>query len=327
MQRVSLVDQLRYKLTAPQYPEIGIEFNSNAIRIAEVTSERGNLAIHHLDAEAIPPGTMDINPFKPNIHAIDSAARALKELWTRNRLRPSRVCLLLQDRSALTFQVTLEHAASNAKECLDLIKFKLKKNVPFRIEEARVFYFTPAGVPDRPEINLWVTIMHHSVIEQYEQFVQSAIECNCGLVDLSTFNLINLAHPQVRADQLQDADLLFVNLNVNYISIAISQKGKLAFYRSRPLERQNGVFDEALAEIHPTTMFYLDKLSGTGLARAFVYSYANVGALVSEIEREFEVKATPLTVHGFGGAAASDPDVGAFAPLIGLIASRKVEFL
>jgi hypothetical protein len=92
--------------------------------------------------------------------------------------------------------------------------------------------------------------------------ISAAIQTECGLVDLSTFNLMNLAHHEIVKKGLQNEDHLYINMNQNYISIAITRMDKLVFFRSREMEHHNGNLEEALQEIYPTTMFYLDKLGG-----------------------------------------------------------------
>ncbi len=93
--------------------------------------------------------------FKPNIHALEPVANSLKTLWSRNHFKSSRICLLLQDRCALQFQVNMEHPSTSQEECMDLLKFKLKKSIPFRIEEARINFWNPSGVPDFRATSLW----------------------------------------------------------------------------------------------------------------------------------------------------------------------------
>src|SRR5215831_6903114 len=138
MADTKLVDKIKYSLVEPNYPEIGIEFNSDCIRLAAVQSSGGKIQVTHLDSEPIASNVIDINPFKPNILNLESLTAALKNLWSRSTAKDSDVCLLLQDRAALTFNLVLESSATSHQEFQDLIRFKLKKNVPFRIEDSHI---------------------------------------------------------------------------------------------------------------------------------------------------------------------------------------------
>ena len=91
------------------------------------------------------------------------------------------------------------------------------------------------------------------------------------------------------------------------------------FYRSRELEGQNGVLDEAMAEIHPTLMFYMDKLGGQQLSRAFIYAPERPEDLSRSLETTHNIKAVVLN------PVSALRDSKSFAPLLGLLMSRKVE--
>lgn len=329
MAKATVRDRLKHLLLEPHYPDVGIEFNSDAIRLAVSQVEKGKPGIVHIDSEPLPAGCMDINPLRPNIVHMEPAADALRALWSRNRFKNGKVCLLLQDRAAVTSQVTLEHGAKTPQECMDLLRFKLKKSLPFRMEEAIVSFFNPEGVPVHGSSLLWASVIHNTVLHQYEQFVGSTIDTECGLVDLSTFNTINLAHAHIRKSGAQESDLLFVNLNQGYISIAITQKGRLSFFRNRTMEKAQGAASEALAEIHPTTMYYLDKLGGEKLSGACVYAVDEGEELCTKMEQEFGIPAFLLSIDEFSGTrfdASNRHLLQSFVPLAGMLLSKKVEF-
>ncbi len=274
-----------------------------------------------METIALPVDAVQINPFKPNIAEWEPVACALKDLWSRNRNRSPKICLLLQDRTALAFQMNLESVPENHEECLDVVRFKLKKSVPFRIEDAQISYFVDSGASDYRSTNLWVTVMNSQVLCQYEELIQSTVGSECGLVDLATFNLMNLAHSEIQAQGWAQDDHLYVNLNRSYISLAITQKDRLMFFRSRELERHAGIMEEAMAEIHPTMMFYLDKLGGQQFARAFVYALERPEELSRSLEQMHKLKTIILN------PVSTMRESKLFAPLLGLLMSRKVEFL
>jgi type IV pilus assembly protein PilM len=321
MMKHSFWSTWKHLLTEPVYPSVGIEINSDCIRLATVAARKGKVQVDHLDTVPLPSDSVHINPFKPNVVEWEPVAAALKEIWARNRNRPPKICLLLQDRTALPFQVNLESPPANHRECMDVIRFKLKKSVPFRIEDARISYFLDSGAHDFNSVNLWVTIMSPQVLRQYEELIQATVGSECGLVDLSTFNLMNLAHSEIRSQGWDSDDHLYINLNRNYISLAITQKERLMFFRSRELERRNGILDEAMAEIHPTILFYLDKLGGKQFAREFVYALERPEELTRMLEQNHHLKTVLLN------PASSIRDSRLFAPLLGLLMSRKVESL
>ena len=199
---------------------------------------------------------------------------------------------LLQDRAALTFHVTLEHPAKSSADCLELIRFKLKKSVPFRIEDLTANIFHSFRYARLFRAAHWTVVLNQQVLHQYEQFVQTTIGAECGLVDLATFNFMNLAHGAIRDGGLSDQDVFYVNLGRDSISVAISQKQNLMFFRSRALDSTSDRWQQALEEIHPAMLYYVDKLGGQTLACAFVHSEENAEQLAAEVEKQFEVRSS-----------------------------------
>ncbi|MCI0416864.1 pilus assembly protein PilM [bacterium] len=321
MAKTSFVETWKHIFNEPAYPNVGIEINSDCIRLAVVRARKGKLDVDHMDTVALPAGAVQVSPFKPNILELEPVAEALKDLWSRNRNRSPKVCLLVQDRAALAFSVTLESAPANPEECMELLRFKLKKSIPFRVEDAQISYFLDSGASEYHSRSLWVAVMNSQVLHQYEEVIQSVTGSECGLVDLATFNFMNLAHTEIRTNGWGQEDHLYVNLNRDYISLAITQKEKLMFFRSREMERHDGLIDEALAEIHPAMMFYQDKLAGQQLERAFVYALERGEELCRNLEQIHRLKSVILN------PAATSREAKMFAPLLGLLMSRKVEFL
>lgn len=329
MKRVSFGEKLKYALMEPHHPGIAIEFSSDCLRLAVIRSEKGTPGIVHLDAEKLAPGVLEVTPFKPNIHSMEAVAEALKNLWARNPFKTAKIGLLIQDRSALVFNLIMEHAARNHAECLDLIRFKLKKNVPFRMEDAQISYFTPAGAVDHASAHLWVLVVNHALLHQYEQFVQSALGVEVGLVDLATLGLLNLAHSTIRARNYSARDVLYVNLNRDYLSLAIAQRSALTSFRTRPLEGASSLMEAALDEIHPTVMYYQDKLAGEGFACAFVHAPEVEEELCAAVESRTGIPSLAFSLDAYAAARfdSSNPAfLRGFAPLAGLLLSRTVEY-
>ncbi|HSP06507.1 MAG TPA: hypothetical protein VLR94_04980, partial [Acidobacteriota bacterium] len=103
MKSVSFGERLKHAFVEPRHPGVGIELNSDSIRLAVIRADRGKLGIVHLDSEPLPAGALEVTPFKPNILSMEAVAAALKSLWLRNSYKSAKVSLLIQDRSALVF--------------------------------------------------------------------------------------------------------------------------------------------------------------------------------------------------------------------------------
>jgi len=133
-----------------------------------------------------------------------------------------------------------------------LIRWQLKKSTPFPIEEAQVSHFdahTDAGTR-----TLAAVVARRDVIAQYEA-VATAVGIHAGLVDLSSFSIMNALLSSGTAAQ---GDALVVCLAPEATTLAILRGRDLMFYRHRAV-----VDEEPLsALVHQTAMYHEDRLGG-----------------------------------------------------------------
>ena len=92
MKRISFGEKLRFALIEPNYADVGLEFNSDCLRLAVVNTERGALRIQYLDSEPLPAGSIEISPFKPNILSIEAVAVALRAFMVAESIASLRAC-------------------------------------------------------------------------------------------------------------------------------------------------------------------------------------------------------------------------------------------
>jgi hypothetical protein len=88
-----------------------------------------------------------------------------------------------------------------------------------------------------------------------------------GLVDLATFNLVNLVLAQDAPD-----DWLLVHVAADSTTLAIVRRGQVIFYRQRGVDAEESLEDL----VHQSAMYYEDRLSGRGFGRV-VFSGAASG--------------------------------------------------
>src|SRR4029079_17126575 len=102
-----------------------------------------------------------------------------------------------------------------------------------------------------------VSVARRAVVEEYEGLCAAA-GAHAGLVDISTFNIINAL---LAGSDAPTADWLLVHVAADYTSIAILRSAELLFFRSRASSEGEG----SLADlVHQTAMYYEDRLRGVG---------------------------------------------------------------
>src|SRR5262249_12700727 len=203
-----------------------------------------------------------------------------------------------------------------------LIRWQVRKSAPFAIEEAQVSYVRALRSDDGQEYV--VSLARRSVIEEYESLCADASGAHAGIVDLSTFNVINAV---LAGSNAPASDWLLVNMAADYTSIALLRGRDLIFFRNRATDTEGTLADL----VHQTAMYYEDRLKGAGFARVIL---AGAGAV--PVEQAIDIEAarrnleerlrTPVdTVDPRAAAALTDRIAAApalldtLAPLVGLL--------
>ncbi len=173
-----------------------------------------------------------------------------------------------------------------------IIRWKLKKNVPFDIDSARVEYQI---LSENPSLELLVALSREAVAGQYQEGIES-LGLHAGVVSPSTTAALNLL-PEA------GGDVLFVKKSPTSVTTSIVMGGTLRFYRKVAL----GLLYDA---VYPTLMYYQDRLGGSGLSEAFI-----CGAEI--VESEAEEMAGHIGVRI--GRLHSSEDGDVYKPALGVL--------
>jgi hypothetical protein len=153
--------------------------------------------------------------------------------------------------------------------------------------------------------------------------VCAEIGAHAGIVDLATFNVINVV---LAGLDPPSADWLLVNIASDYASIAILRSSDLIFFRNRT--ETDGSLEDL---VHQAAMYYEDRLGGGVFDRVLVTGAALGGtqqaAEVDRFCRSLETRlARPVdAVNPQSAAALTDRITAApalldsLAPLVGLL--------
>ena len=191
----------------------------------------------------------------------DVAGAVLQQLGTHSR----RVGLVLPDSVAKVSLVRFDKVPAKAQDLEQLIRWQVRKSVPYRIEDAQVSW-QPAAVVAGGGREYLVTVARRDIVQAYER-VGEMVGVHTGLVDLSTFNQVNavLAGPPI------SGDWLLIDVAVDFATLAVVRDGDMVFYRHRAATGEGELADL----VHQTAMYHEDRLGGGGFARV-VFAGASV---------------------------------------------------
>jgi hypothetical protein len=238
--------------------------------------------------------------------------------------RPRRIGLLVPDLVAKVSLVRFEQVPTRAADLDQLVRWQVRKSAPFAIEEAQVTYVP--GLRSAEGQEFIVSIARREVVQEYEALATNA-GAHAGIVDLSTFNVINAVMAS-RAPEVPGPgdDWLLVNIAPDYASIAILRGPHLIFFRNRSADA-DGTLEDL---VHQTAMYYEDRLKGGGFS-SVILAGAAAGAehagdfdnMRRSLERRLNTSVNAIDPRNAASLtdriSAAPALLDALAPLVGLL--------
>ena len=238
-----LLDRLKAMLLDPP-PAMAFEISGAGIAAARIESRV------ELEFRPLKPGTLTISPVKENIADADEFALAVRALAGHQTSRKRRdVALILPDNCARIVVLDFDAFPSDPKEQLALVRFRLKRSVPFDVESAAVSYCAQPAVNKRTELVAAVAPLE--IVSRYEAPFRAAGMLP-GLVTVSALAALELAP--------EGAITVLVKLTGNVVSVLVRSKGALKL--ARCLEMPSPELVNVLDVLVPTFIYVEDNLGG-----------------------------------------------------------------
>jgi type IV pilus assembly protein PilM len=268
-------------------PTLAIEFAADRVTVVRVAGSGDPVAVAGHAVEPLPPGAL--TPGLNTSNMVDRAAvvEALGLAIERAGGRGSHAGLVVSDPVAKVSLLRFETVPARTADLVELIRWQVRKSVPFRIEDAQLTY--APGASSAAGREFVVALARRDIVREYEEVAEAA-RVQPGVVDLATFNVVNAV---MAAGAPPDDDWLVVHAAADYLSLAILRGRDLIFFRHRGAEDETTLADV----VHQTSMYYEDRLQGRGFARVVLAGagrtqagdLATAGAAsVESIRRELE---------------------------------------
>jgi len=196
------------------------------------------------------PGTLVASPVEDNVLRPDAVASMIGKFAPAagaKKRRPAAV--ILPDYAARVTVLDFDSFPSSPEEQLSLIRFRVKKTIPFDIEAAAVSYFVqPASASKRIEV-LAVTVAME-VMARYEALFRGA-GFHPGVVTTSTIAALNLYRGEGVA--------IVAKLSGSVVTVAVIAGNTVKLFRCVTLDEPSET--EILAVLQPTFAYVEDELS------------------------------------------------------------------
>jgi type IV pilus assembly protein PilM len=254
-------------------PTVGVEIGARRVTAVSIGEHGGKRMVTAHATEMLPAGLVTPALNQPNIADRAAEGGALGRVLSQIGGRPGRVALVVPDGAARVSLIKFDKVPPKAEDLGQLIRWQVKKSVPFPLEQAQVTW-TRGATDASGGVEFVVAIARRDIIEEYEAVCQAA-NAQAGLVDVATLNLINLAliaDPSLASGAAADPasaspiDWLLVHVGADSSTVAIVRGGEVLFFRNRPSDAEGHLSDL----VHQSAMYYEDRLGGPGFSRVFV---------------------------------------------------------
>jgi type IV pilus assembly protein PilM len=259
---------------------LGLEIASDGLRFSLVSGGKAP----RLDAglyAPLPAGTLQLSRREANVTHPQAFVAQVREAHGRLLTKEKTVSVSLPDATGRVVLLDLESRFKNREEGLDIIRWKLKKSLPFDISQVHLDYQTLAE-KENGAVALLVSLISRQVVGQYEELLLAA-----GLepkyLDFTSFNLYRLFAPRLEISE----NGAFVTYYGGAMTVLIFYGGVLSFYRTKETvgEAQN-----LYREVNSSFLVYRDRHPGQALGEVFCMA----GASEAEAFRSLVAEASGL---------------------------------
>jgi hypothetical protein len=253
---------LRRHLTEPQHPLTVVEVRARALGIVRVAREGRRLVLAAAAALELPEGALRLSMTESNLADPGAFREALKSALAKaGALAAGRIGLVLPDPVArMALLPASEMAAKSRAASEELIRFRLRKSVPFDIRDARIVFQSPGTRSEDPVL---VAAVFKPVLDAYEAACRAA-GVHAGLVELSGLTLLNAAF-----GGLPPADRLLVNWDDGYVTLLLA-RGEWPIVVRTLTGTPAAEPREVAREVAQTVLYYRERLAGAQLQQAVV---------------------------------------------------------
>ena len=203
---------------------------------------------------ALSEGVLAISPLSDNVKQPEEFARGLADTFPAangggRMLRPA--ALILPDYSTRLQVLDFDTFPAKPEEQQALVRFRMKKTVPFDIETAAVGFHPQPPAGDSKKVEVVAVLVSYEILGRYEGPLREA-GYQPGFVTTSALATLNL---------IKSAELsLLVKLSGKTLTILALEGSRIKM--ARCLELEALAEEEVLAVIYPTIAYMEDVFAG-----------------------------------------------------------------
>jgi type IV pilus assembly protein PilM len=233
-------------LEAMPHPPLAVEISQDRVAAARWTRTGG---LDSFAIQELPPGALMPSAVETNVVNGIAVKSALATVLSNLRAKDEDVALLVPDPVIRVFVQHFDQFPRSPQEAEPMLRWKLKKSVPFEADETVISYMRQA--PREEGVDVVTALARLRIVREYEGLAEGA-GLYPGVVlssSLAAITLLDDRHPT-----------LLARISGFALTTAIVREGVLCGYRCTELPALSGDLNPQvlLEEIFPVAAYYQD---------------------------------------------------------------------
>ncbi len=276
-------------------PKLACEISPDRVLAGRV-SENGGRSLEGCASSELAPGSVVPDLIETNLRQPDAVYETVRDTLGSIGGRSRDVIAVLPDAAVRVVLLDFETLPSKRDEAESVVRFRLKKSLPFDVEKAKVSYHVQ---PTSGGVRVIAAVALANVVEDYEAaFRQAGYEP--GVVMPSMLAALGAAHaPQPS---------LVIKVDARTTSIAILDGEQLLLFRTLENTRGVTITGEQLAEeVYPSVVFFQDTYH-LNISQIFVAGLPESGGAAPALRAQTGAEVKDLvSASQLGGSVGSIP--------------------
>ena len=275
-------------------PKLACEIAADRVLAGRVMENGGGLEASA--ARELAPGSVVPDLVETNLKQRTAVREGIESALGGVAGRSRDVIAIVPDAAVRIMLVDFETLPSDHEEALGVVRFRLKKSLPFDVEKAKVSYHAQKV---RDEIKVVAAVALGTVIDDYEAAFKEA-GFNPGVVLPSTLAALGAAEGK--------KPTLVIKVDAHTTSLAILNEDQLQLFRTLENSRGVTITGEQLAEeVYPSIVFFQDTYS-LNIEQIYVSGLPESGGAAPALKAATGAEVAELVSSGqLGNSAGGQP--------------------
>jgi type IV pilus assembly protein PilM len=265
------------KLLSDPPPRYAFEISEGGVAAA-VTAKPAGSGFQCLD-----PDVISVSPVHDNVQRMEALTAQVQALAPRTETKTLRAAVIIPDYSVRVSVLDFDSFPSDPQQQLALVRFRIKKSLPFDLDSAGVSYFAQPNGQGR-SVDVVVAVAPLEILARYETPFRT-LGFLPGLVTTSTLAALEL----VRGKGV----CVLAKLSGRVLTLAVVAHGILKLFRSIEVSDRGGA-PEIASHLYPTFAYVEDQIQ-TAPEKLIVCGFPQfANDLRSELAGEANLEIEPL---------------------------------